>query len=134
VLGLSGQGVRDLRSQVVAAVTTLVATIAGFYFGARTAEGTTSGTNAAATAPTVTSVNPTSGPVAGGDTVTVTGSGFTGAIGVSFGTVAASNLVVANDNQLTVTSPPAAAGTVHVSVTTPAGTSVATQADQFTYR
>jgi drug/metabolite transporter (DMT)-like permease len=30
IFGLSGQGVRDLRSQVIAAVTTLVATIAGF--------------------------------------------------------------------------------------------------------
>jgi hypothetical protein len=40
ILGLSGQGVRDLRSQVFAAVTTLVATIAGFYFGAQTAKGT----------------------------------------------------------------------------------------------
>jgi Putative Ig domain len=37
IFGLSGQGVRDLRSQVIAAVTTLVATIAGFYFGAETA-------------------------------------------------------------------------------------------------
>jgi Putative Ig domain len=37
VFGLSGQGVRDLRNQVIAAVTTLIATIAGFYFGAETA-------------------------------------------------------------------------------------------------
>lgn len=34
IFGLSGQGVRDLRSEVIASVTTLVATIAGFYFGA----------------------------------------------------------------------------------------------------
>lgn len=37
IFGSSGQGVRDLRSQAVAAVTTLAATIAGFYFGAQTA-------------------------------------------------------------------------------------------------
>jgi hypothetical protein len=37
IFGLSGQGVRDLRSQVIAAITTLVATIAGFYFGAEAA-------------------------------------------------------------------------------------------------
>jgi hypothetical protein len=37
VFGLSGQGVRDLRSQVIAAITTLVATIAGFYFGTEAA-------------------------------------------------------------------------------------------------
>lgn len=38
VFGLSGQGVRDLRDQVIGAVSTLVAAIAGFYFGARTAQ------------------------------------------------------------------------------------------------
>jgi Putative Ig domain len=37
VFGLSGQGVPDLRSGVLASVTTLVAAIAGFYFGAQTA-------------------------------------------------------------------------------------------------
>lgn len=37
VFGLSGQGARDLRNQVIGAVTTLIATIAGFYFGAETA-------------------------------------------------------------------------------------------------
>jgi hypothetical protein len=81
----------------------------------------------------VTGVSPTSGSAAGGDTVTVTGSGFTGTTGVSFGTATASNLLVASDTQLTVTSPQAAVGTVDVTVTTPAGTSAATSADQFTY-
>ena len=47
VFGLSGQGVRDLRNQVIGAVVTLVATIAGFYFGARTAQ-----SSAAAAGPT----------------------------------------------------------------------------------
>jgi hypothetical protein len=35
--GVSGQGVRDLRAQAVAAVITLVAAIAGFYFGSESA-------------------------------------------------------------------------------------------------
>jgi hypothetical protein len=39
IFGLTGEGVRDLRAQVVASVTTLVAAIAGFYFGAQTAGG-----------------------------------------------------------------------------------------------
>jgi hypothetical protein len=43
----SGQGARDLRSQVVGAVTTLVAVIVGVYFGARTAP-----SSAAAAGPT----------------------------------------------------------------------------------
>lgn len=42
VFGLSGAGVRDLRSQVVASVTTLAAAIAGFYFGSESG-GRTSG-------------------------------------------------------------------------------------------
>jgi hypothetical protein len=84
--------------------------------------------------PTVTGVSLTSGPAAGGDTVTVTGTGFTDASGVSFGTVPASSLAVISDTQLTVTSPAAAdAGPVAVTVTTPAGTSAATPADQYTY-
>jgi hypothetical protein len=53
IFGLSGQGVRDLRSQVVAAVTTLVATIAGFYFGAETARNRGSQSGSAGTAPTL---------------------------------------------------------------------------------
>jgi len=35
IFGLSGPGVRDLRSQMIAAVTTLVAAIVGFYFGSQ---------------------------------------------------------------------------------------------------
>jgi hypothetical protein len=137
VFGLSGQGVRDLRSQVLASITTLVAAIAGFYFGTRAAQNPAGGQPAdgAAATPTVTGVSPTSGSVAGGDTVTVTGSGFTGATGVSFGAGAASNLVVPSDNQITVTSPPAAGmGPVDVTVTTPAGTSATTPADQYAYQ
>jgi hypothetical protein len=38
VFALSGQGVRDIRTQVIGSVTTLVAAIAGFYFGANTAQ------------------------------------------------------------------------------------------------
>jgi hypothetical protein len=63
VFGLSGQGVRDLRSQVLASITTLVAAIAGFYFGTRAAQNPAGGQPAdgAAATPTVTGVSPTSG-------------------------------------------------------------------------
>lgn len=136
VFGLTGQGVRDLRSQVVAAITTLVAAIAGFYFGTRAAQGAAGGgsANGTAAAPTVTGVSPASGQAAGGDIVTVTGTGFTGATGVAFGPAPATNLIVAGDTTLTVTSPLGTAGTtVDVTVITPAGTSAATPADKFTY-
>ena len=85
-------------------------------------------------APVVTGVSPASGLMAGGETVTVTGSGFTNATKVSFGTVTTTNLTVASDTQLTVPSPAATtSGTVDVTVTTPAGTSAISAADQFTY-
>jgi hypothetical protein len=85
-------------------------------------------------APTVTGVSPISGSADGGDSVTISGSGFTGATGVNFGTVAATIQPGGTDTQLTVTSPPAnASGAVDVTVTTPAGTSATSAADQFTY-
>jgi IPT/TIG domain len=77
--------------------------------------------------------NQTPGAAGGRDSVTVTGTRFTGATGVGFCKVAATNLAVASDIQLTVTIPPAnASGPVDVTVTTPVGTSAATSADQFT--
>ena len=85
-------------------------------------------------APVVTGVSPASGLVAGGETVTVTGSGFTNATAVSFGAVTTTSFTVASDTQLTVPSPAATtSGTVDVTVTTPAGTSAISAAGQFTY-
>ena len=81
----------------------------------------------------MTEVNPNSGPTRGGKFVRLTGSGFTGATTVNFGTVAASNLTVISDTQLTVTSPAGAKGTVDVTVTSPAGTSTTTSADHYSY-
>jgi IPT/TIG domain len=84
--------------------------------------------------PAVGSISPTSGPVAGGTAVTVTGVGFTGATAVVFGALPGTGLVVVNDTTLTVTSPPGALGTVHVRVTGPTGTSAVTSPDdEFTY-
>jgi IPT/TIG domain len=86
------------------------------------------------TAPIVTGINPMSGAAGGGETVAVTGTGFTGATSVLFGSVPGTNLTVVSDTQLTVTSPPPrASGTVDVTVTAPAGTSATSAADQFTY-
>jgi hypothetical protein len=88
----------------------------------------------AAPTPAVTGIYPATGPMAGGDSVTVTGSGFTGATGVNFGSAAATNMTVASDSQLTVTCPAADAdGAVDVTVTTPTGTSAISAADQFIY-
>ena len=80
----------------------------------------------------VTGISPTSGTAAGGDQVTITGIGFTGAIDVSFGPTSAAALNVDSDTQITAITP-AGTGTVDVIVTTPAGTSATAPADQFTY-
>jgi hypothetical protein len=86
----------------------------------------------AAAAPVVTAISPTSGRSGGGTTVTVTGTGFTGATSVYFGAGTASAVTVVSDTRITATSP-AGTGTVNVTVVTPAGTSATSQANQFTY-
>ena len=85
-------------------------------------------------AATVTGVSPGSGPVSGGTSVTITGSGFTGATAVNFGATAASSFTVNSDSSITATAPPATAvGPADVTVTTPSGTSATSSADQYTY-
>jgi hypothetical protein len=79
-------------------------------------------------APSVSGIRPTSGPAAGGTSVTITGSNLSGATGVSFGS-AAGSITADSSTQITVTSP-AGSGTVNVTVTTPGGS---TGAGQFTY-
>jgi hypothetical protein len=85
------------------------------------------------TPPTVTGISPTSGPTGGGTPVSVTGTNFTGATQVSFGTTPAQGFVVTSDTQIQTGSPPHARGTVDVTVTTPGGTSGTSAADQFSY-
>ncbi len=83
--------------------------------------------------PTVTAVSPATGPVAGGTPVTITGTGFTGATSVHFGSAAGIAVVVESDTQLTVTTPAGPAGAAPVTVTAPGGTSTAGATSQFTY-
>ena len=76
-------------------------------------------------APTVTSVSPNSGPTAGGTSVTITGTNFTGATGVTVGGAAATSVSVVNATSITATVPSHAAGSASVIVTTPAGSNAA---------
>jgi hypothetical protein len=55
--------------------------------------------------PLVTGIAPTSGPAVGGTSVTITGSGFTGATVVNFGTAAATTFTVDSATQITAASP-----------------------------
>jgi hypothetical protein len=83
-------------------------------------------------APTITALTPTQGPAAGGTQVTITGTDFSGATAVAFGTTPATTFTVNSDTSITATAP-AGSGTVDVTVTTPAGTSPVTAADRYTY-
>lgn len=97
-----------------------------------TARGTATTTYTYLFPPTVTAVTPNSGATTGGATVTLTGTNFLNASAVSFGGAAAGYAVDSN-TQITATSPANAAGTYDVTVTTPGGTSVTSESDQYTY-
>jgi hypothetical protein len=71
--------------------------------------------------PSVKKVSPDKGPLAGGTTVTITGSGFTGVEVVKFGSTEASGVNFVSDTTITVTSP-SGVGKVTISVKTPYGT------------
>jgi hypothetical protein len=85
--------------------------------------------------PTVTKVEPNRGSPGGGTTVTLTGTGFAGASAVKFGTTNAASFTVNSATSITAVSPKVkgGGGTVDVTVTTPAGTSPTSAADQFTF-
>ncbi|MEU9048669.1 MULTISPECIES: IPT/TIG domain-containing protein [unclassified Kitasatospora] len=67
--------------------------------------------------PTATGLTPTTGPAAGGTTVTLTGSHLYGTTAVAFGTTPASSFTVVNDTTVTAVAPPHAAGPVDVKLT-----------------
>ncbi len=70
-------------------------------------------------APTVTMLAPTTGPAAGGTSVTITGTNFTGATSVKFGATATTAFTISSATQITAT--------------TPSGTSATNAVDKFTY-
>jgi IPT/TIG domain/Regulator of chromosome condensation (RCC1) repeat len=82
--------------------------------------------------PTVTKLEPTSGPAGGGTSVTISGTNLTGATAVKFGSTSAKSFTVDSENSISAVSP-AGTGTVDVTVTTPSGTSPTGPADRFSY-
>jgi hypothetical protein len=93
----------------------------------------------ASAAPTITSLNPTSGSTVGGEVVTIHGTELTGVEEVKFGTTAVTceNTVATckaeSATEVKVTTPANAAGEVDVTAKTAAGTSATTAADKFTF-
>ena len=82
--------------------------------------------------PTVTGLDPETGPADGGTTVTITGTGFTGATEVMFGDRQAASFTVVDSTTITAVSP-AGIGAVDVVVTTVNGTSATSPDSVFTY-
>lgn len=73
--------------------------------------------------PVLSAITPSG--AAANDLVTITGSGLLGATSVMFGTVSATDFVVANGATIIAQLPAGTAGSVNVTVTTPGGTSTA---------
>ncbi len=84
-------------------------------------------------APQVSGVFPPTGLTTVHTSVTITGTGFTGATAVSFGGSPATGITVNSDSSLSASSPLGTSGTVAVTVTGPTGTSQVNAAGQFTY-
>lgn len=112
---------------------------AGYYGLAVTADGVgTTASNVITVSsvqlPSISSIQPTSGPVTGGTLVTINGTNLGKATAVFFGNKAAK--IKPNTNtatQIIVTSPAGLAGTVDVTVVTAGGMSSGWAADRFTY-
>lgn len=84
--------------------------------------------------PVLTSISPSSGLADVNTNVTITGTGFSNALRVMFGSKNAISFVVNSDSQITAVAPTAATGdVVDVTVTTYNGTSATSSADLFTY-
>jgi hypothetical protein len=82
--------------------------------------------------PKVSSLSPYSGVTTGGTTVTITGSGFSGATAVDLGVNAATSFTVVSSTKITFVTPAQSAGLHNVTVTTPYGTSPHVAGDLFT--
>ena len=88
-----------------------------------------------AAAPSIKKLKPKSGALAGGTLVTITGAHFTAPASVHFGETLGTNVEVVSATTITVRSPPGShPGTVNVTVTTSAGTSVITSKTHFKYK
>lgn len=84
-------------------------------------------------APTLTTISPSTASVAGGQTLTLNGTNLTGTTMVSVGGVAATNLSVVNDTQVTATIPAYSSGPLAVDVMIGNGSANATLVGALTY-
>jgi len=87
----------------------------------------------AASAPTVTSCDPSSGSTAGGTAVTITGTGLTNIVTAYFGGVAATSFTVVNSTTITCVTPAGSAGSCDVGIETAGGAFYTALVNGFTY-
>ena len=129
----------DSDTQISAVAPAHVA--AATHVRVRTPGGTTASTTADTytyrPAPEVTELSTTTGPLAGGNTITLKGVGFTGTTSIQVGTTTTSDFTVTQPRRIKLTLPPSPTSqedTVHIRVTGPRGTSPTTPADTYIYR
>lgn len=85
--------------------------------------------------PAITSISPSSGSIAGNTVVKITGTDFTTASAVKFGDTPAASFAVVSETEMTATAPATKkSGRIDITVTTLAGTSLATGSDRFNYQ
>jgi hypothetical protein len=82
--------------------------------------------------PVITAVRPDHGPTAGGTEVVISGADFTGATEVHFGSTTV-HVTPHSTTEILTKTPPAPAGTVNVTVTTPTGASAPSTKATFRY-
>ncbi len=134
-------GTTPAASFTVKSATQIIATAPAGAVGAvnvivTTAQGA-SGTSAADQftyiGPAITAVAPRVSSGVGGASIVITGSNFTGATGVMFGTIPATKFTINSATQITAIAPAESPGTVNVRVQTPNGVSGIVSADDVTY-
>jgi outer membrane protein OmpA-like peptidoglycan-associated protein len=91
----------------------------------------TAAAESSVTAPVVSGILPSRGPVSGGTVVTVTGTGFTTAQFAKFGPTFGTNLTIISDTSLTVEAPAKLAGSYNLTVLNQGGSNI--QTTNFTY-
>ena len=138
IRGSASSAEQDIGKNLVVLLGTLITAVASFYFGSNSAtyaarkgaEIRVAGT--VPPPPKVTGADPSGGPLGGGTSVVVSGSGFTGAKAVNFGPNPATDITINSDAKITAISP-AGTGAVTITITTSGGESAPSAAAQFVY-
>ena len=136
--GVAGTALTNLSSTSVS-FTTAVSGVGGLrdivletYSGVGSA--TSSGAFRYVSAPTITSITPSAGPVAGGNSVTITGTNLTNTTSVSFGSTPATSFSNVSDTQVAAVVPTFGSSTpISVSVQTYDGNGSATLSNIYGY-